>query len=755
MADTDITTGGTSRRVLSRRALLSPANLVPIPAAGVLALARHFGYVADEPLWLILGVLVFTGTCTTIFAMLFPPGSPDARPRLHLAVMISLTGLTVYTIGWGALLAVGFVFAAAAVLNADGARYGTWAMAFTVATVTLGEVAVSMGIAKTIVPPSVGHGLALLEVAGTCAVIFILTHNQFEKELVETTLRNNEQRFRVLVQNASDIILVVGSDMKVTYASPAFETILGYNDDDARGLIAQSLMDDDDIARLGALIASAGNAKGVRTTELKLLHRDGSWRWFEAMFNDLSDDPNVKGWVANLRDITERKAISEQLAYDAAHDALTGLSNRASFTERAQGALDGTRGRNHKVAVLFIDLDHFKLINDSLGHAAGDDLLANVAERLRSAIRPGDVVARFGGDEFVVLCDNLASTDAAIAVAHRLLAAVAEPLVVAGDEVFVTASLGIAVSNSTDVAETLLRQADAAMYQAKHDGRARFAMFEPDQHGSAVATLKTGSDLHRALERDEFVLHYQPVVDLRTGRVGAFEALIRWNHPDRGLLGPGEFIALAEETGLIVPIGLWALETACRQTVYWQSVRDPVDAVRPLSINVNLSGRQIADPSLSRSVARVISASGIDPSRVTLELTENTLMHDVESTTALMRALRSQGINLAIDDFGTGYSSLSYLKRFPVQALKIDRSFIDGLGSEPEDTGIVEAIVNLAHTLGLTAVAEGLETPTQLDTLRTLGCDAAQGFLLGHPLAAAAMGERPADDLTPWQDATK
>ena len=319
------------------------------------------------------------------------------------------------------------------------------------------------------------------------------------------------------------------------------------------------------------------------------------------------------------------------------------------------------------------------------------------------------------------------------------------------DEVFVTASLGIAVATDDDTAETLLRHADAAMYQAKHDGRARAVMFRPDHHGSAVAALRTGNDLHRALARDELVMHYQPIIDLRTGRVVGFEALMRWNHPERGLLAPGEFIAFAEDTGLIVPMGMWALETACRQTAYWQRVRDRIPDAPQLSISVNLAARQVADRTLAKTVAQIIDRTGIAAGAVVLELTENTLMQDTASTIDALHALRSQGVHLSIDDFGTGYSSLAYLKRFPVESLKIDRSFIDGLGQESEDTSIVEAIIRLAHALELSAVAEGLETPTQLETLRTFGCDFAQGFLLGHPLPAEAIGEWPADDLTPWQ----
>jgi diguanylate cyclase (GGDEF)-like protein/PAS domain S-box-containing protein len=879
VAQTQAHLPATSRRVAARKALLSPVNLIPFPVLAVLALARHYGFVADNPLWLLLGVMVFTQLCTMLLAVIFPPGTVNARPRLLLTAQIMLIGLCIYSNGWGSLLAVGFVFAAATAIHSDGSRYAWWAMAVTALTVAAGELTISLGWVKSMIAEPEGHGLALLEVAGACAVIYILSYNQTEKERVEGSLRQSERRFRALVQHASDIILGVASDGTVAYASPAFEQILGYKSHESVGMLMNTIMDDGDVSRFAQLDDDTPGDAASPRVEMRLRHNDGTWRWFEVTFTNLFDDPSVEGWVANLRDISERKqsevalrqaqevfrhafddagigmtlidpagtiirsneaihqmlgyevgealagvnlvdithpddrrltldhlreletgardgfrveerllrsdgetvwvaltvstvqdddggamfsigqlediserrAFSDRLKYEATHDAMTGLLNRASFTERVAATLESEDVSGRRAAVLFIDLDHFKIINDSLGHAAGDDLLNTVAQRLRHALRPGDLLARFGGDEFVLLCADIAGTRAVTLIADRLLAAAAEPILIGTDEVFVTASIGIAIASKGDTAETLLRHADTAMYRAKNDGRARAVVFRPDHHGHAVAALRTGNDLHRALERDELVMHYQPIMDLRTGRVLGFEALIRWNHPERGLLAPAAFIPFAEETGLIVPMGAWALETACRQTAYWQSVRDRATTGPPLTINVNLAARQVADRKLAKTVAEIIDRTGIAATAVCLELTENTLMQDTASTVDALHALRSQGVHLSIDDFGTGYSSLSYLKRFPVESLKIDRSFIDGLGRESEDTSIVEAIIRLAHALELSAVAEGLETPTQLETLRTLGCDFAQGYLLGRPLPADVIGDLPADDLTTWQ----
>ncbi len=404
------------------------------------------------------------------------------------------------------------------------------------------------------------------------------------------------------------------------------------------------------------------------------------------------------------------------------------------------------------VAVVFLDLDRFKLINDGMGHAAGDRLLERVAERLQRVTRPSDTVARFGGDEFVVLCEEIADEAVALEMAQRLADALREPVVLSEGEIFVTASLGLALSGGDrDTAASLLRDADTAMYTAKDRGRARIELFDPKSHGVVLDKIHIRTDLHGALDRGEFRVYYQPIVETSTGRLTCVEALLRWQHPQRGLLHPGEFLAMAEESGLISSIGAWVLEESCRQAMAWTTERRLAGlGSDPISVSVNLSPRQLIDPDLVDEVAAIVARTGIAPETVWLEITEGALAADTESTLAVLRRLRTLGIRLAIDDFGTGYASLGYLKSFPVEVLKIDRSFMVGLGRGVEDSTIVRSVIALARSLGLDCVAEGIERPQQLEELSALGCAFVQGFLLGVPLPADVLGPRLGDDLSPW-----
>ena len=440
--------------------------------------------------------------------------------------------------------------------------------------------------------------------------------------------------------------------------------------------------------------------------------------------------------LVTVRDVTARKQTEEALLRHALHDSLTGLPNRVLLLDRLAMSLARAARRRARVGVLFLDLDRFKVFNDSRGHAAGDALLRGVAERLRVAIRPGDTVARFGGDEFVVVCDELIDESEALRVGERVLRSLREPFTVGSEEIFLAGSLGIALAEADSAPESLLRDADAAMYRAKLRGRSRCEVFDHTMRQEAASRLATQGALHRALDRSELRIAYQPVVSLASGAVVATEALVRWLHPDRGFVPPTDFIPLAEESGLIVPIGNWVLEEAVRHWSAWRG-RNP-GRVAPV-LHVNLSPRQLHQPEFLGFVHHVLGRYGVEPGQMCVELTETVLMEDLERRRSPLTELRDLGVRIALDDFGTGYSSLTYLKRFPVDCIKIDQSFVAGVAADAYDAAIVQSVVDLAHAVGLSVVAEGLETPAQFDCLRRLGCDQAQGYLFSKP--------RPAQDL--------
>jgi diguanylate cyclase (GGDEF)-like protein len=442
----------------------------------------------------------------------------------------------------------------------------------------------------------------------------------------------------------------------------------------------------------------------------------------------------VRGIVLNSRDVSERKAFEEQLAHQAFHDPVTGLANRALFGERVRHAVTRARRDHIGLAVIFIDLDDFKTINDSLGHAAGDQVLLEVGKRLATSIRASDTAARFGGDEFAVLLEGVESAQEAADTAERILEALAVPLAIEHKELVTRASMGISMvaGEAPADAEEMIRNADAAMYIAKRDGKGGYRMFEPAMHEGVLARLELRGDLQRALASDQFELHYQPVVRLGDGRISGVEALLRWRHPERGLVPPDQFIPFAEEIGLIVPIGRWVLREGCRQAVLMQRAL-PSD--EPLSMAVNLSVKQLQHSDIVGDVRDALADSGLEPASLTLEITETVMMTDTDLVVARLKELKELGVRLAMDDFGTGYSSLSYLSKFPVDILKMDRSFLREDAS-PETAGLTTAVVSLGDTLDLEVVAEGIELSEQWTTLRELGCDKGQGFFFARPMAS-------------------
>ncbi len=574
-------------------------------------------------------------------------------------------------------------------------------------------------------------------------------------------VRRSEARFRALVQNSSDAILLLGRDAAVSYQSPSADGMFGYDAGELVGHHVEDLCHPDDLPRLRSGLSEVLAVPGLtRRLELRLRRRGGGWLDAEAAVTNLHHDPNVRASVVTIRDVSERKRFELQLTHQAFHDELTGLANRALFVDRVAHALARRERDSTGLAVLLLDLDDFKTVNDGLGHAAGDAMLRAVADRLATLVRPGDTTARLGGDEFAMVLVDLPSEQAAVHAVERIMTVLGQPLVIEGKEIFARCSIGIAFAGDLGgflvTPDQLLRNADAAMYVVKTDGKGRYAVYQPHMHAAALHRLDLRADLQRALDNDEFVLHYQPIVSMESGALVGVEALVRWVHPKRGIVAPGAFIPLAEETGLVVPLGLWVLEKACQQVATWSTANPG------LSVSVNVSQRQLRRREFGAEVGSVLARTGIEPSRIALEITESAVMAEVESTIERLRDLKELGVRVAVDDFGTGYSSFSWLRQLPVDVLKIDKEFIDELGRREQGGFLVAAIIDLAHNLGLRTVAEGIERPLQLTRLKDLRCDLGQGFHLGRPMPApdvldllalersreAAAGVGPAGRLT-------
>lgn len=842
------------------------------PVAGLFCLFRWLHLIAPQSYVTYVGAVFGGGAASVLSSTLWGGLRRPWHLRAHVGASMAVIGVVIYITGWGPILSIGFLFGGAAAIEAFGSRAKWPCLAWTTVVVILGQAAIAAHVAPSMFKEPDVQGVGALGLVGALLVIELLGRVAARRENVERELRQSERRFKALVSNSSDIIIVTNQAGIMQYVSPAFDRILGRSADSYRQESMGTFIHPDDLVRMSnefppLLI----DPTRVLRTELRGQDARGVWRHFEVTVTNHLDDPDVGGIVGNLHDITElreaherfrsafenapigmamtsldgriiranpalgeivgrlpedlrgvcvhdithpddkesssaemrrlvssasvgyqlekryihldghevwvavsvscvrdeqgaalyligqvediteRRALRENLAYAAIHDSLTRLPNRELFMDRLDFALRRATRARHEVAVIFLDLDRFKLINDSLGHEVGDQVLIAVADRLNAAMRATDTIARFGGDEFTVLCEAVSSESDCVEVAQRLVMAMAQPLALQSGEVFVTLSVGIALSSAGTSGADMLRNADVAMYRAKERGPSRIEIYRDDDEQNVVSRLRTSNELHRALERNEMELHYQPFVDLHTETLVGMEALVRWRHPTRGLLLPQEFIPLAEDSGLIVPLGSWILKEACRQTAAWHALRSGTaqDNAR-LNISVNVSAVQLADPGFSRHVTEALSESGIDPDRVWLEITESTLMRDADEAVVILQGFRDLGLHIEIDDFGTGYSSLSYLQRFPVESLKIDRSFVNDLDRRSDNAAIVRAIIGLGDSLGLPIIAEGVERHGQVTRLKALGCHLAQGFLFGRPLPARALGAFPTDDLASW-----
>jgi diguanylate cyclase (GGDEF)-like protein/PAS domain S-box-containing protein len=555
-----------------------------------------------------------------------------------------------------------------------------------------------------------------------------------ERQRAQQELASSEKRFRTIVEKSWSGVVLLDGELRFSFAGPSTQHLVGYDD---RELLGRSFFDfvhAHDLEKAKVVFAEVLSSPNQEAHgELRFLHKDGHWVWMEGFSQNMLHEPSVGAIVLNYRDVSQRKQTEKQLEYRAYYDSLTGLPNRLLFRDRLVNSLAAARRNHVGVAVMYLDVDHFKLVNDGLGHSFGDRLLADIAQRLHGALRASDTISRIGGDEFSVLLPEVVSAEAVAGVARKVLESLTRPFRVDGHELFVTASIGISCyPNDGEDAETLLKCADAAMYRAKELGRNQAQLFTASMNERYVRRLALEQQLHHAVEREQLELWYQPVYDRARRRIVSVEALLRWRDPARGLIQPTEFISLAEETGMIIPIGEWVIRTACRQLREWHQ-----QGLETLRMAVNISAVQLQQRGLVDIVRSALEESHLAPHRLELEVTESAAMQNFELTMNVLRELRTLGVGIAVDDFGTGQSSLTYLKHFPIDTVKIDKEFLRDVITDETAAAIVSYVINLAHTLQLNVVAEGVETEEQYTFLRHYGCDQMQGYLFSKPIPAA------------------
>ena len=703
---------------------------------------------------------VAAGIGTILSAMLPAGAGYDREGVVAVAVLALCTGVIVATLPWErwhprtSLLLVPIAFALIAAGNhfagAEPFRYGIY---YVVAFVWLGfahpprtslyflplfvlSYFIPLWTTETTTAVSMS---SIVHVGPICLAVgesMAWVSSRLREADVQLQRAASEARFRSLVQNASDVILILNREATIMYESPSVEKVLGYRPEQRIGGSALENVHRDDLPTVQAALAAVMSESGSEhELAFRVQHVDGSWRTIQAIAKNLFEDPHVAGLLVNCRDVTERRDLEEQLRHQAFHDGLTGLPNRALFSDRVKHALDRAGRTNASVAVLFLDLDDFKTINDSLGHGVGDDVLRIAAQRVGAQMREGDTAARLGGDEFAVLLEDVDAPQASI-VADRILESLRSGVSAGRRELSLSASIGVVVAKRRSSTAHLLRDADVAMYRAKEAGKDRVVVFRGGMQRAAATRLRLREDLERALQDEQFMLCYQPVVDVGNGELRGVEALLRWQHPRRGMLMPDDFIPAAEQTGQIVQIGRWVLFEACREGA---SLLPYLQRGDPLTMSVNVAAKQLQDPDFPADVEHALLSAGLSPSLLVLEMTETAMVEDTEATRQAVNAVKSLGVRVVIDDFGTGYSSLNYLRQFPIDGIKIDRSFIADMHANRENAALVESILALSRALHLESVAEGVERIDQLARLRTLGADLAQGYYFAKPLDPAEL----------------
>src|SRR5665213_1016382 len=673
----------------SGRSELAPtylAYLIGPVALVVVFLLMHFGAIVREPAWVWVGVFIAIPLSSLLADALNRAYPSAATLHMRVATHAAAVAAVIYLTGWGPVLWGAFAFVALENISNDGSRSWKITAFWSLVAIGAGQVLIAEGVMPTRLTVAEGNALAIMGAFVLIFVIWMAGVTMHKKESAELQMSLSEDRFRSLIQDSSDITMVMSEELQ---ALP-----------------------------------------GASTLQFRMGRKDGTWCEIEAVVTNQLQRPSIAGYVAHLRDITERKEFEALLAHRALHDSLTGLANRQLILDRAEQMISRSRRTFDPIAAFFIDLDNFKDANDSLGHEAGDRLLQAVAARFESILRSSDTVGRLGGDEFVILAEGLSIADGPEALADRIREVLREPFSIEGFDgiqVRVTASIGVAMGDRT-TAQELLRDADIALYRCKAAGRDQSIVFEPAMQEAVTGRLELRSDIDSALAREEFFLLYQPIVDLDSTNIRGVEALIRWQHPTRGVIPPNDFIPILEDCGLIVEVGRWVLNTACAQAGQWR------DRGYSPTMSVNVSMRQLESDSLVDDVERALSINRLDPGSLVIEVTETALMKDAESTVSRLVQLKQIGVKIAIDDFGTGYSSLSYLRQFPVDVLKIDRSFISSMDGSEDSLALIRTMVELGRALGLTTLAEGIEEEHQLACLRENNCQTGQGFMFSKPV---------------------